>query len=830
MDNSLQTNRNFSKKLLLFNLCDSGNISIRTISRLFDDLPEEYVTNDFYLILGNIPTCKEIVDEYSKTSFQYLSLYALFTAEINLGIIELLRQHFSSANDLVQNWNKIKSLHLQERTLTKISDFLDTAFHLKKNEDIDPLLSSILNVLEENQKPVNFADLYSIVVSKCKETQLSPTMFKGAVASLSDKGLIKITAEGLLLKKQNLREFINININEKKYKILSDYLSGKNIYEIAKEFSVTKQRIYQLLFSFISKLPVFDNENRYFSLLSVYKIEKQFLPYLGYPDYEMVRYVELKYSFHSSLTEIDYIVDKQLVTSDIGRKILNENGLICFGSTIIKKSEIFIQLFNIYIKSQKRKSFSLDLIYKGFYAFCNANYPDISLPKLDIQVFARKLENSGSFIPCGEKVYFVFNIDDFSYEFLDEATSYLSNFYGYGSVGYFFKNHFELCNSVGIENEYQLHAILKTLLSKKFKDKIDFKRMPSIATKGLEKDEFFKTIIEERQPIKLDDFITLLETEYGFNRTSILWNLKTWVYQYLNEKDELVISQEPFDTYEIELVNSITSQREMVSADYFKSQLEKLLPNKVDFFMKPHVLFRLGYNFRTNFVLYKNKYKSYEEAVEGFVDCSEMVVSYEELIRCMPSWVIEGKYSYLQKECLLLRFSDTQFINIKKRIDRNALINFRDELVKNLNSEKIYTISEIQDLPFYRKILDSNSAIKCMFNALGNSVFINLLLGSPTIHFHKENGIYTISSKENVSIKLIIKKLVEEKVKINKIDFYEIMRERYGIDKEFSNSYFLELGLYYNTNTEKIYDSKDSCNEELKEYLEFKEETSDEMD
>ena len=82
---------------------------------------------------------------------------------------------------------------------------------------------------------------------------------------------------------------------------------------------------------------------------------------------------------------------------------------------------------------------------------------------------------------------------------------------------------------------------------------------------------------------------------------------------------------------------------------------------------------------------------------------------------------------------------------------------------------------------------------------------------------------------DRVSNKSIIKHIVNEYGVIDKTELIYTLASKYGIDVDFSSGYILDLGLYYNTSSDKIYDSKKRSDQEIEEYL-IKEDYSYEMD
>ena len=807
--------------IYIFNLCEFSDVPLKTIVRIYEESRGK--TLDSYFIkdlLGNTPTCSKIIDRLENIDTSYLSLYALISCGINQYIVDSLKSAFSSIEDISKNTKKLVPFHFQERTLNKILDFVENRIE-PTIEPKDLLKRSILDKLSEATSPIKKNDLFIEIVKKINSVTV-PDFYEVINLLVSEK-VIKITSDGLELKRITLDEYFIENKDSKNVEILTKFIEGQNIQELADQYSVTRQRVDQIIKSQIAKMPVVDNELRYKEFISSFKLTDIVMERLGYGDKKLARFVKTKYMLKPQKTDLDYVIEfdangQNLIGTDLGNYILSKNNLAFVNEKLIKCD--FRNLFTEFASLNNLITFNSTKILEPFKAFVASFDVDLGLENIDMPAFNRRIDNLGNFLNCGASNYFWLDMERISNEFLDKTRNYLENFYGFGSVEVFFNKNKDLCNEQFITDEYQLFTVMKRLYSKEFSEDIDFIRMPTISTKGLDREDFFIGLIKDLQPVSISDFLAFVTDEYGFKKDTLYANMYSFFAKFLNKDGMLTTEGEDLDPNDPDYkkVLDILGNRKVVPLDEFVTRVKKEIPNRSDFFTSRHIIKRFGYSYR-NDSIYKNEFNSLYEAMLSVAADLPTAVSESCLEKYLPRDAIDTRYSMIKQEAIFLKFSDQMYLNVSKRIDREELLKFRDEVIESLTPDVIYTLDDFRETVTYKRICEKYEEISKMFEAMNYSILVNLLHGSLKITSLDSIDPFVFGKGTLVSNKQVIRFIVKEKGSIEKSDLIDLLNNKYGINHDYWNSFFFELGLYYNNNTDKVYVSKERCDQELQEYL-----------
>lgn len=807
--------------LYIFNLCEFSNIPLKTIQRVYDGANGNHITPDVvFEILGNTPTSRTINKKMLVADYSYLSLYSLVSCGINIYIVETLRDSFSSIEDIAENTSKLVSFHFQDRTLTKILNFINDRAAVGVGPKVK-LKTVILDELANRYDPISKNDLFVILA---KNTEISVPEYYDTLNELAFDKKIKISPMGIEIRHPTLEEYFSDYSNtSKNIQAVELYLSGKSIQEISSDFSVTRQRVDQMIKSQIQKMPIFDNEYKYKNLMSEYDLSYPVMDRLGFGHSKLIKYIKIKYALSPSKKDIDFVIaadsnGKNLIGTDLGNYILSENKLAYINEKLLKRD--FRSLFCEYISSKNLISFNSGEILEGFKKFLFINNVDLGLDDLSYSAINRKIDNLGDFLNCGSSNYYWLDMERISKEFIDKARDFLENFYGYCSVNVFLQKNKKLCEQQSISDEYQLFSILKRIFSQEFENDIDFIRMPTISTKGLAREDFYIGLISDLQPVSVSDFMNFVSDEYGFNKNSLYANLYAFLSKYINKDGMLSVDIEDidFESQEMVVINEILNGRSIVPVDEFTSKVKKLLPDKVDFYTSKHIIKKIGYSYR-NDSIYLNKYNSLYEALVALADQLPIVVSESTLSKYLPSDALNTRYSLIKQQALFLKYSDENYLNVGKRVSRDRLLAFRNEVIHSLKEDDVYTLSDLFEAVFYKRICEHYNDICNLFEAMGYSLLTNLLDGSLEITSLDSDDPFVFGTGTLVSNKQVIRYIVRKEKSIDKNELISLLNSKYGINHDYWNSFFFELGLYYNNYTDKVYISKERCDQELQDYL-----------
>lgn len=812
-------------KIFLFNLCEITDISIRTIHRLYDGInsaivDEEQIQN----VLGTTNTSQKIIDSLSLIDKTKLSLFALTIVDINISIIEVLRNSYDSIAELYAHKEELPELNIQSRTIVKISSFFESSqirnqiSKLIKIDETDHLLLE----LKKFDNAVKISDFYSLIGRKYGFTNIQT--FSSVINQLANQNKIKITGNGILLKKEKLSSYISNHINEKEIEILNYYLSGNTLEETAKKYGVTRQRIDQVLDKKISKLPEFENEKSIYDTLSVYRFSKETLDELYVSEPLIPYYVKTKYKLDAQKNEIDYVIENNLLDTTAGIKILKRNNCTFIQDKLYKLN--FPSLFEKYVEENNIISLTPSEHIESFRSYLNGFNIDLDTEILKGISFETKIKHSSFLLNYGSNNYYWFVRERYDELFLTKIRDYLENFYGFGYVDYFFNNNIELCKKNSVFNPAQLFIVIKAFFEKEFFDEIEFIRNPSIATKGLERDQFLRELIEEWQPIKYEEFVAKLEKEYGIKKSNFIANYYCYIQDFKTEDGYLTTSVEAIDENNsiIKLIRSYLHDKDIVPYKTFVKDIAiNLNKDEKEKYTSKFFIKRLGYKV-TNCAVFSSKYNSIFDVMNTLCDRFPTAIAESELKKYYPIESLDNKYDSIKQNCLLLRFSDTSFLNVKKMIPREEVIAFREELAKLLPEGEIFTIRKLNEFIPYKHLKNKYLKLIEIIQALNNDFLVSIIQSSTEITYY-DGLLFVFGKGKKLSPKQIIRSILEKENSIDRYELLDILSSSFGI--ELGNptaSYFAEMGFFFSTINNKIYKTKELYNNELSSYLDSMEE------
>ena len=808
-------------RLFLFNAYGMDGIVSRKIERLYNSLDDnEPVTPARVIeILGDIPSSQAIANCLGNINCSTISNYSLIAAGLNETAITEVSKSYGSLEDLANEFRTLNPLNLREKTLEKISIFLKANdLKLKAFSFISPenvIYDFIESSMDDDETPISTNSIIAAVHSQ--DHRIDNTVLYETLNLMSRKKMIRLTSSGVSIARPDISRYLKEHGKERDVAMLNMYLTD-SLDSCVSYFGLTRQGVYNSVMRASSRAPLFNGEKHVHNVISNYKFTKETLDIIFPGQSTLISYVKLKYKCSPKKNELDFVFEKNLIGKKLGTIILHKNNSAIINGTLVRRD--ILEILGLYLNQKNKHFFNSDEIQDSFRRFLLKNGESFE-ELLNGVAFSTKLANSRDFLNYGKGNFFWFSEDSFSQDFLSRSRDYIENFYGYGSVEYFLKRNKALCKENGIKDEYQLFSIIKRLYEEEFKESIEFVRNPSIATRGLSRSEFFESLIEELEPIKIEKFIKYYSDRYGYKKETIAGASSVWFKDFLDHKGYLTTKLKTFDVHckEAEAIRQFISDRPILPSCDLEKYIEKSFPK---FLRQYHIRFiseRIGYRYTVN-ATYNNKFNSIQEAVTGLGEQLGIVVNGSTLERYVPAdWQIK-RYSPLQSNCTFLQYSYDLFLNVGKRISPSMVIDFRDKVVGSLIEDRIYTLDELLHTSEYTRILDSYPEIDELIIAMGQQLLISILGSSDSISSLHDTEEFVFGKGKQVTIKRIVKALVDRNESLEQAELYEILGDKYGIDAGFTAGYYYELGLYFDPVSMKIYKSKEIADNELVSYLE----------
>lgn len=800
----------------IFNLVDKGH-SVRTLQRIFDFCSDSII-DDVAIInaIGNTPTSKSIIQDLPLMKENYYSIYCLAYYDVNIFIIERLKEYYISLEDLALDFDNLNNkIKLQVPTVGKIKEAL---IKLKLILGFD-LEQEILHIIKDNE-PISNIILKEKMLNKYQN--LSIIEYDKKIDLLINKNIIVNTFEGLKIKKTTIENFLN-NIYEKNDLMVKDKCQGQTYENIANKYFITRQRVQQIIKKKINVYPIFENEINYKNLLSIYQLSQNELELIGIDDKILIEYIYLKYDIKPKKTALDYINDLNLFNTTLGNILLKNKDLVIINNEIIDLD--FVALFKCYINYKNINSFVLDEViddYNKYIGSFNIFEADLILNKddKDLKVKARKLARNKSFIEIYNKHFLVYKEDLLSFEFVDSMRKYLDEFIGYGAVTFFFTNNKELCIKNGIKNDLELFALMKRLFSKEYKDKIIFDRNPVIVSYGIDKKRFIENLILDMNlPCTVSDYLSHVNDVTGLKEKTVLGNFSKIINQFKNSNGYISLDDElTSDDFEkfFECID-----RECIGFKHLKEKLEIKFNfdyEKVDLLLNPNNLKKIGF-VKTNTAIYSNKFNNRHDAVRAELLKDDFIISDSDLAKISNKEYFYYKTFDSIDECYVVKISEHTYLNLLKRQQCDIAKSLKIAIEQSIDSDEIYLLDDYIISTKFKNIINSNEEYKDLLYSFNVEVMLSFFLST----IRSVNSLNTsgtlIFSKQDLSMKKIVDVIITDYETLTILELREQLYDRFKIKSDISNGALSDMGYYCPSSSEKVYLNKEYYEREMEGLL-----------
>lgn len=565
----------------------------------------------------------------------------------------------------------------------------------------------------------------------------------------------------------SILEYLDKTQNNDLNQIVKAKMQGKTLEEIGKLHSLTKERIRQKINTFINNADK-TIEFKYIDLFEKYEIDYDLFNKITNLPIESFNYIK------------DYLVDnktkdEKMSNLDLLKLInddeftnfyLNKNELLIIDDKIIKKNKKSILE---YIVQNNKEKIHVDEIFKIYTKkFENNNSDDEANVKRQIDgILSRSLKT----LCLPNYNYIFYDIEQIIND--KEILKYLNNMLnvedGIYSSLYFLSEHSEIFKNININNEYELHNLLRKIIDN---PKITFGRMPTINIGAMNEIEFYDKLIHSFGKIKEDDFVEFVYENYGHKPSTLkgCMTQKTTAIRengyliskiYLENKEDFIIKQQIktiFSTYE----------NDLISYQEIKNIYEK---NNIDISKLTQYFFsETKYNVHNNWLIKKGT--SIEKLkLDFFVEKEFYIDEFYEYTKKTPNILFSKELESLDViEVQKGYYTNWERFNKKYEISKQEIFSLSDLIHDVVYQSKIVSLKQILE-KFDNSVLDT-------INKIPQHCFINLMKRIKKIWYHEFDGniVFSLSNVKNVD------SLLEEQFLDN--DFINCFKVKKVIDKK----------------------------------------------
>lgn len=799
------------ENIQLLNILDGNfNYHYTHIIRLIDHFKHEIITprhvDDFFTSTSGISLA--IKNALKTLDRSYFSVYCLLYFNISIFTVDKLRKKYKTLTDISkdQDFNKNGSIH--PVTLESINDAIRVLVVTQEKSVADQIFDFI-----RNNEPCQNAELKNHMFA------LNPHLPTNSLDNLIDTLIrtkkIKLSVDGYRMPLLKIDDYLDRS-TENCALYLKRIVTGHNLASVAYTFKKDAETIEKELATYCSTLPKFESEEKARNILDVYKMNNDDLKRIGLSE-SICNYVRFKYNVKGEKRITDYVNDHALVNTPLGSKLLSSNRItVCINKIVDSR---FLPVFKEFCEYKGIFSFNLKEIKKQYNAFAKSlNYYNsrMLITPDRLERCHRQLLFSEDFISVSKDRFIRFCPDEYSSDFLESLKEHLSSFDMYGTLLSFYKKNTFLCNAYGLYDENDLFALSKRLFEMPLKDKITFIRNPVLSKTNLNKDQYLQNLLLDLEmPCSVDRYLDYVVEVTGLKRNTTYGFLYKFIGK-LKNKDGLLSLDNDLSQKDMDELIQLLGDRDCVGFNYLKRLIELKHFNVL--YLNSNILRKIGY-VKTDVCIYKEIYSSKLDAVKNVLSHSDLILSENDLER-----IANVEYFYYRlfepaSECFCLRIEDKKYLNLVARRQCSLIKRFKKDLLRFCVDEKFYTVDNLITDRSFLNFLDDNEQYKDFLYSFNTRELLKSIIAATKEFNYIDTRSSFIFSESDLSIKIIISKIMEENSILTLTELQEILFNEYGIDNKLRNTNLSDMGFYCPPSSEKVYLNVDYFNLEMEEIL-----------
>jgi len=725
---------------------------------------------------------------------------------------DILEQLSYDLDNYVENKVKLQILGAFKTTLIKnnLNEYINTTMevidntsllHLLYSEDVTKKLihTVILSLLK------NRSVTYSFIKSNVPQSLITSGRFDELLKEMQLLKKIEENEDGYCIYYPNVVECLEKIDNEKMEQALRFRLMGMTLEETGNELGVTRERARQLSAKALKQFPRV-KEVQYKYWFENYALSKEDFMTIFKVSEESFNYMNIMYDSKGTKS-VENIFEDTNCSESIARRaehIMKKYCVVINGEYVSLKRDIITK------KLLKLHHSEIECAISDFSKFYNAFLVENRIDDNEKLLYtsehgleARLADCDFALMKYGRRVRY-YNIKEYDVNRLFKELG-LENYFGYEiSTLKLFLSNAELMEEFNIQDEYELHNLMKKCESQLQDIGISLGRMPLITIGVADRAKQVEEFLFRLAPIEIYQFSAAYEEEYGVKSETVLANFVQYINKYYHNS-MFTVDQEEMNSMEYAEL-----QRLLVDDFYFINDIEKIYKEAFPVGDSAKVN---AYNLKVlGFLVYVDYAvrSKYETADKYF--CSLLLSSDVIDINSMNRRMCYNKSFYkaldnLRFEYDLLEVEPGKYISFRKFAGTAPGVTKEDlkeysELVPQSTTDKYFTIKSVRARGISTKIDD-----------LGYSdwFYSALLRSNKTIRYSKMAGGF-LFSHENKQITRgdFFAYVVEPFGQIAIIDFMRLIENKYGlkVDRYDIPTVINSTSMYYSQITEMIYASK----------------------
>lgn len=669
-------------------------------------------------------------------------------------------------------------------------------------------IQAILRLLDVHESGTNISTLLSVMPSKTPREVLDSLL-----SELESQKKILLQGEYIQLRFPTIVEYAQSFSDNQKRATLLARLHGETLEQIGERLQISRERVRQKINTMLSRRPKL-REDCYLPLFERYEFSYEEFHLAFNEPPEVYNYlIIVRSSKNNQRMPLDAILADTSIPESFRRKAERAiyRQYVTVNGMHIKKEPSSLTQYVVQTYCQELTTM------EGFFQWYHSLLETIGAsddPSLaiDLRSYENKLSQNDFVLWNWGHRFRYYPIIQYDYGNLMEALALDQ----YENIEFsslkLFRDNSELMEEYDIRDEYELHNLLKKILSTASESKIHFKKMPTIVIGTPNRDQQVIDLLMQCAPITNVELAKKYEELYG-----VRWNTATNYFTCINQffyNGIYRIDQPTLPENQHQRLAQLLTE-DIYTLSEVKHIYLREYPDGNLAFINSFALKNLGFHVYTDYII-SNRFSNVSDLFYHLLD-------EHDLIDIRPVIEKGGKSFYnnihntiyeLEAKRELIEYLPQQYIHIR-RLNRNGIFvldleDYCDSVAKKIPSGDYFTITSLQQDGFSHFLEETGF----------DEWFFSSILAKDKEHFsHYKIGKTRLFRRGKKAFLFIdfLQWLLEPTGKMDIFDLCELLEEHYNIHIDIYNliSIVRSSTLYYDEIMEAAYIDYDTYFEEV---------------
>lgn len=669
-------------------------------------------------------------------------------------------------------------------------------------------IQAILRLLDVHESGTNISTLLSVMPSKTPSEVLDSLL-----SELESQKKILLQGEYIQLRFPTIVEYAQSFSDNQKRATLLARLHGETLEQIGERLQISKERVRQIINTMLSRRPKL-REDCYLPLFERYEFSYEEFHLAFDEPPEVYNYlIIVRSSKNNQRMPLDAILADTSIPESFRRKAERAiyRQYVTVNGMHIKKEPSSLSQYVVQTYCQELTT--MEEFFQWYHLLLETiGASDDPSLAIDLRSYENKLSQNDFVLWNWGHRFRYYPIIQYDYGNLLEALALDQ----YENIEFsslkLFRDNSELMEEYDIRDEYELHNLLKKILSTASESKIHFKKMPTIVIGTPNRDQQVIDLLMQCAPITNVELAKKYEELYG-----VRWNTATNYFTCINQffyNGIYRIDQPTLPENQHQRLAQLLTE-DIYTLSEVKHIYLREYPDGNLAFINSFALKNLGFHVYTDYII-SNRFSNASDFFYHLLAANDLIDIRPVIRKGGKSFYNNVHYTICELEAKreLIEYLPHQYIHIR-RLNRNGisaldLEDYSASVAKKIPSGDYFTITSLQQDGFSHFLEETGF----------DEWFFSSILAEDKEHFsHYKIGKTRLFRRGKKAFLFIdfLQWLLEPTGKMDIFDLCELLEEHYNIHIDIYNliSIVRSSTLYYDEIMEAAYIDYDTYFEEV---------------